>query len=447
MANASKRGGSLLRILGVVFGIAAVVGGMVGQGILRTPGIVAGAVHSHELILALWLVGAALVAVSAFAYLELGTAIPRAGGPYDYAREAFGRTVGVITGWAAWLVIVTVAAFLAIVVGEFLHRLGVFTGASVSLLAVGVLVLFWGVNWTSTRFCGDSQIAFSAFKGAALIALVLLLFAQPAAGAAGPVPASALSGAVGVAAVATALRAIMNTYDGWQDVVYFGEELKDPSRTLPRSMMLGVGSVVVLYLLVNSALLHVLTPAQMAGSELPAADAAEIALGSAGGLALTIFGVISVAAIANVTIMKSARIAYALARAGHLPSALDQVASTGTPRVALTVSVALAAAFAASGTYDTVVAMNVAVGVAVVIVVNLAVVRLRRTAPDMPRPFRVPLYPFPIIIAVAVNLGLLAAFIYEDPVHSLAGFALLAVLGAGYWLAPRMMAQRRAPAS
>ena len=444
MADLPKQRRSLLRILGLVFGVAAVVGGMVGQGILRTPGIIAGAVHSPELIISLWLVGAALLAVSAFAYVELGTAIPCAGGPYDFARRAFGPVIGVITGWAAWLVIVTVAAFLAIVVAEFLHRLGIVTDISASLIAVVVLAMFGALNWTGTRVSGDSQIAFSAFKGAALIALVVLLFAQPAASPSAAGPAN-LGGVVGIAAIATALRAIMNTYDGWQDVVYFSEELRDPGRTLPRAVAVGVGSVVLLYLLVNFALLHVLTPVQMAASELPAADAAEIALGATGGFALTIFGVISVAAIANVTIMKSARIAFALARAGHLPSALDQVAPTGTPRAALAVSVTLAAAFAATGTYDTVVAMNVAVGVAVVIVVNLAVVRLRQIAPDMDRPFRTPFYPYPIIIAVAVNLALLTALIIEDPMHSLAGFALIGVLGFGYWAVPLVRRRRGLP--
>jgi amino acid transporter len=179
--TAAKQHGSLLRILGIVFGIAAVVGGMVGQGILRTPGIVAGAVHSPALIVTLWLVGAGLVAVSAFAYVELAAAIPRAGGPYDYARRAFGPIAGVITGWAAWLVIVTVAAFLAIVVAEFLHRLGILTGVGIPVIAVAVLGIFGALNWTGTRISGDSQIAFSAFKGAALIALVILLFAQPGA--------------------------------------------------------------------------------------------------------------------------------------------------------------------------------------------------------------------------------------------------------------------------
>ena len=121
-----------------------------------------------------------------------------------------------------------------------------------------------------------------------------------------------------------------------------------------------------------------------------------------------------------------------MARAGHLPARLTEVASTGTPRSALTVSSILAAAFAATGTYNTVVAMNVAMTVALVVVVNMAAVRLRSREPNLPRPFRIPFYPLPAIAAVALNLALLTALVFEDPMHSLGGFAFLAVIGAVY---------------
>jgi APA family basic amino acid/polyamine antiporter len=418
----------LLRVLGLIFGVAVVVGGMVGQGILRTPGIVASAVHSPESILLLWIVGAGLAAISAFAYVELGTAIPRAGGPYDFVRHAFGPLAGVIAGWGQWFVVVTQEAFLAIVVAEFLHRVGVWPSVGSSLLAVGILAVFWLVNWTGTRISGGSQIAFSAIKGAALIALVVLLFAQPAAQQPAVTPAEG----IGLAGIVVAMRAIINTYDGWQEFVLFGEEVERPERTLPRAMATGILSVAVLYVLVNMALLHVLSPADMANSTLPAADAVKLALGPTGDLALTLFGVVSVAAITNLTVMKSARITFALARAGHLPAKLSEVASTGTPRSALTVSSVLAAAFAATGTYATVVAVNVAMTVALVVVVNMAAVRLRSTEPNLPRPFRMPVYPLPAIAAVGLNLALLAALVVEDSMHSLGGFAFLAVIGAVY---------------
>src|SRR5678815_447383 len=246
----------LLRILRVGFGLAAVVGSMVGQGILRTPGIVAGAVHAPGMILALWFLGAVFAAISSLAFMELGTSVPCAGGPYDYVRRAFGPLAGVVVGWASWLVFITGQAMLATVVGEFLQRLGVLVSVPTSFIAVAVLALFWAVNWTGTRISGASQMLFSALKGAALIALIVLLLAHPSEGRSAPVEIDAL----GLLGITVALRVIVSTYNGWQDIAYYCEELEQPERTLPRAMISGIVTVAVLYLLINFALLHVLSP-------------------------------------------------------------------------------------------------------------------------------------------------------------------------------------------
>ena len=431
MQRSSESSGTLLRVLGVIFGIAAVVGGMVGQGILRQPGIVAGAVHSPALILSLWLGGAVLAGITALAYVELGTAIPCAGGPFDFVRRAFGALPGIIAGWAGWLILTSAQAFMSTVVAEFLHRLGVWPGISTPVIAVGVLALFWALNWTSTRIAGDSQIVFSAAKGIGLIALVILLFAHPGS----PAPMQEPVGdVVGIAAIAIAMRAIINTYAVWEDTVYHCEEIKRPERVLPRSMASGIVSVAILYLLVNAAVLHVLSPAQMAASNLPAADAAQVVFGSAGDVVLTAFGVLSVAAITNLNVMRSARVSFAMAREGYLPARLTLVAKSGTPRAALTVSVMIAAVIAASGTYETIIALSVAVTIALGIAVNAAAIRLRRVEPDLHRPFRIPLFPLPPLLAIGINAMLLAALIFEDPLHSLQGLGFVAVTGVIYWL-------------
>jgi len=426
--------GSLLRVLGVAFGIAAVVGGMVGQGILRTPGIIAGSIQSPELILALWAAGGLLAAINCLAYIELATAIPCAGGPYDFVRRAFGPLAGVVTGWGAWLVLVSLQGFLGIVVAEFLGRLGILSDFHPSAVAVGVIGIFWALNWTSTRIAGDSQIIFSAFKGAALIALIVLLFAYPGAPAQ---PAADVTGPIGIAALAIAIRAVINTYNGWDEVVYFSEEMKAPGRTIPRAMLSGIAGVTLLYLLINLAFLNVMSPAQMAGSKLVASDAVNLVLGPTGEFVMTIFAVISVAAITNLAIMKGARIAFALGRAGQLPTKLGEVAPSGIPRWALSVSCLLAMAFAATGTYDTVVAMNIAVGIAIVIAVNLSAIRLRQTERGLARPFSIPWFPLPPLLAILINALLLAAMIYEDPLHSLAGLFALACIALVYLLIRR----------
>lgn len=423
--------GTLLRVLGIVFGIAAVVGGMVGQGILRQPGIVAGAVHSPALILLLWLAGAVLAGITAFAYVELGTAIPCAGGPFDFVRRAFGELPGIIAGWAGWLILTASQAFMSTVVAEFLHRLGVWPDIGIPIIAIGVLALFWGLNWTSTRIAGDSQIIFSAAKGLGLITLVIVLFAHPETPAPSPEP---VTGVAGIAALAIAMRAIINTYAGWEDTVYHCEEIKQPERVLPRSMATGIVSVAILYLLVIAAVLHVLSPAQMATSNLAAADAAKVVFGSAGDVVITAFGVLSVAAITNLNVMRAARVSFAMAREGYLPEKLSLVAKSGTPRVALTASVIMAAVIAASGTYETIIALSVTVTIALGIAVNAAAIRLRRVEPDLRRPFRIPLFPLPPLLAIAINAALLAVLIFEDPLHSLQGLVFVAATGVVYWL-------------
>lgn len=413
---------TLLRILGSGFGLAAVVGSMVGQGILRTPGIVAGAVHSPDAILALWFIGAVFSAISSLAFIELGTCIPCAGGPYDYARRAFGPFAGMLIGWAVWLALITSQAMLATVVGEFLQRLGVLVKLPTGLIAIGVLALFWAINWTGTRISGASQIVFSAIKGAALIALVILLLAHPSESR----TATAEAGSFGLIGLAVAMRVIMSTYNGWQDVAYYCEELEQPGKTLPRAMISGIASVAALFLLINFALLHVLSPQAVAASNLPAADAAAIVFGNDGAFVLTIFGVLSVGAVANLKMMGSARVAYALARGGTLPGAMASVASSGTPRVALTVTTLLAATFAATGTYTTIVATSTALNIFTIAAANFAAIGLRRREPELPRPFKMPLYPLPVVFALTINLGLLGAFAWEDPAHSLEGLFILA---------------------
>ncbi len=133
-ARDDRRFGHLLRILGLAFGLAVVVGGVVGQGILRTPGIVAGAVPDPTLILALWALGGLLILIDACSLVELGASIPRAGGPYALAARAYGQTGGTVVGWADWMVSTLVIAFVSVVFGEYCHRLGM----GQQLLAVSV---------------------------------------------------------------------------------------------------------------------------------------------------------------------------------------------------------------------------------------------------------------------------------------------------------------------
>jgi APA family basic amino acid/polyamine antiporter len=421
----------LLRVLGLGFGLAVVVGGVVGQGILRAPGLVASALPGERLILACWLGGGLLATITALPLVELASAIPRAGGPYVFAARAFGPLAGTLTGWTDWLNGVVAIGFFSVVLAEFVHRLGRLEFAPVAALAVGFVALVTLINWSGTRTAGSSQAIGSALKGIGLLLLVALLLLAP--GRAHTVATPPLvHGGITLAAVALALRTVQNTYAGWNVPAYFGEEIRSPERDVARAVFAGIALITVLYLTVNVALLHVLSPAQMAASTLPAADAAGIALGPRGDLIVNCLSLISVFAIANLYTMFLSRVCYAMAHNGALPAVLATVSRGGTPRVAVAAGAVVAAVMAASGSYEHLIAIAAPLSILVDILVAAAAIRLRASEPALPRPFRMPLSPLPAIGAMLMNGLLLAVLIHEDPRNSLTGLTALALVGTVY---------------
>src|SRR5438034_303395 len=279
---AGQRG--LLRILGVAFGLAVIVGSTLGIGILRTPGLVAAQLTSRLSILLVWLVGGLYTLLGSVCLTELGTMLPQAGGYYVYARRAFGDTIGFAVGWTDWLTYCAVLGYISIGLGEFLAVLVPSAAQIVNVVAVAVLVALVAIQMAGLRISSRFQEITTAIKFVAFLALVVACFVLsrrvPAAIGAGTftggVPPVTLAGVV------IALQSVVITYGGWQSALYFTEEDRDPDRNLPRSMIGGVLSVIVVYLLVNVALLAVLPVATIARSTLPAADAAAALAGVRG---------------------------------------------------------------------------------------------------------------------------------------------------------------------
>lgn len=429
-APAIAPGGELLRILGIGFGLAVVVGGVVGQGIMRTPGIVAGALPSGGAIMAFWVIGAVIILLDACATVELGTSIPCAGGPYVFVRRAFGPFAGTMMGWADWLNLIIGVSYVSVVFGEYAQRLGLGGSLPTGALAIALLSCIFAVNWVGTRVCGASQMIGTAVKGLGLAILVALLLLAPAHGQASST-AVASTPVFTIAAFAVAMRAVAITYAGWNTSVYFCEEIHAPERNLVRATFGGIGLVALLYLAVNAALLHVLTREQIAASKLPVADAAAAALGPASGTVITVLAIVSVVAISNLFVMYASRVAFAMARNRVLPAPLATVSASGTPRFALACTAGAAAVLASSGGYERLIAIGAPFIFGVVAMVDLAAIRVRMAEPTLPRPFKMPLFPLPALVGLSVNLLLMAAVIYEDPLHSLIGLAVLLAIGIG----------------
>ncbi len=179
--------GKLLKILGITFGIAVTIGGMIGLGILRTPGAVAGQLGNVWLILGIWVLGGVYAILGTIAVAELSTSLPTAGGWYVYARRAFGDYGGFVVGWSDWLSSCATIAFVAITIGEYLPKLFPTLSGGINAIALTTLLIFGLLNWLGLRVGSRIQEVTSFAKAIAFLLLIAACFVYggqtPAAGA------------------------------------------------------------------------------------------------------------------------------------------------------------------------------------------------------------------------------------------------------------------------
>lgn len=419
--------GHLLRIVGVGFGIAVIVGNTVGSGILRTPGEIAGYLQSAGLVIAVWVLGGVYVFFCTLSVTELGTMLPRAGGWYVYSRRAFGEYAGFLVGCCDWTVQAASLAFLAIAFGEFAAELQPALRGDVKLLAVASLSLLTLLNWLGLRAGSRTQELTSLIKALALLGFVIACFVvSPSGGLAAPsAPASfALPRGGLLLAILVALQPIIITYDGWYGAIYFMEEDKDPVRNLPRSSIGGAVVCIAIYLLINAALLHVLPMTQLAASKMPAADAALAVLGARGKVVILIVSLVAAISTINAVLLMMPRILFAMSRDGLLPRGVASVNRGGTPTTALLLGTLAAIALVLSGSFEKVVAMASFLFVVVYLSGFCALFMLRVREPNLPRPFKLWGYPW-------TNWGVLlasAAFLVASIVGDLKNAAFTLIL-------------------
>src|SRR5437016_5188961 len=345
------------RRLGLFSGTMAVIGGIIGGGIFRTPAAVAERVGSPELALAAWIVGGAIALIGAFCFGELGRRCPRAGGGYVYLRETWGPLPAFLYGWALLLVIATGA--IAAVAVTFANYALALAGLSARLtvpVAIGAIALLSGINYVGVKPAAVTQNVFTLLKLAALAVLIVagLAFAVPSTALQQPPPSSpAPAGVVDVGvALGAALVPILFTYGGWQQTNFIAEEILEPERNLPRALVLGVVIVVVAYLLANLAYLRVLGAEGLARSAAPAPDVMRPLLAPvvgtviAAGIALSTFGFL------NLVILVTPRVLQAMAADGVFFRRFAVLHPTyQTPAAAIVALATLAVLLTLTGTF------------------------------------------------------------------------------------------------
>ena len=427
----SDRHGGLLRVLGVGFGLAVTIGNTIGAGIFRAPGEVARHLPDGGLFLAAWTAGGLYALLGAIQIAELGTMIPRSGGQYVFARHALGDYAGFVVGWSDWISTCGTTAAVSIVVGEFTGALLPALNGRAPAVAVVVASAFAIVQWRGIRAGSLVQNVTSLLKAAAFVVLIGAAFAfggQTSATTDNAVPIP--SGLALVTAFVLALQSVIYTYDGWTGVVYFGEEVQEPGRAIPRSLFGGVLSIIAIYLLVNLALLYVLPVSRIAGEEFAAGAAAEAIFGQYGDAVFRILTILSMLSAINAYHLMASRVLYAMSRDGLVSHRAATVNEGGTPTVALALSAAIAILFIVFGrTFERVITVLAFFFIANYTLSFTSLFLLRRREPERPRPYRAWGYPWTTALALLGSVAFLAGAIAGDTRNSI--FALL-LLSASY---------------
>lgn len=417
--------GRLLQILGVAFGLAVIVGNTIGVGILRTPGDVAAHLPDTRWFLGAWVLGGVYALLGALSLAELGAMVPESGGQYVFVRRAIGEYAGFAVGWSDWLSSCAAMALVTVSMGDYTAAVWPALQGKAVHFALTIVAILTVIQAVGIRAGDLTQQISSLLKTLVLVALavVCLLWTPPATSEA--TVSAAAPHVIGFGAIVLALQGVIYTYDGWNGMLYFGGEVKNPGRDIPRAMAGGVLAVIAIYLLLNVAFLHVLPPERMAGQDLVAATAAREIFGDRGDTVVRGVLLVSLFSAANAILLISSRLPYAMSRDGMVWHGLARVSESGTPRPSLYLSALATAILLITGTFDQILALAAFFYVVCYTASFVSVFILRAREPNTPRPYRAIGFPWVTGFLVLGSLAFLVGNVVSDTKNSLVELGIL----------------------
>jgi APA family basic amino acid/polyamine antiporter len=369
---------TLRRIVSLGFGVAIIVGGTIGVGIMRMPAIVAGYTSNPFLFIFFWILGGFIAMVGASVYAELGTRMPYAGGPFVFAQKAFGNDVGFLTGCCDWFFQTGAMSYLSIAIAEYINRLMSWNlplGISASLLTI-VFVLF---QWQGLKSSSNFQKIMSVITSLGLLLFVGACFVHFFKNSPGEPAGPHVVDTLPVMAIfVLSIRSVFMTFTGWNCAVYFVEEDTDPLKNLPRALFTGVASVTIIFALINLGLLAVLPLPVMAQTNLPAADAAQVIFGGSGGSIVTIISIVSLIACLAATALVPQRILFAMSRRGLFFRAFSVLNKHQIPGNALLLTAGISIIFSLTGIFNVVVNVAALFALLADLLVYVSIIFVRR---------------------------------------------------------------------
>ena len=406
----------LKKVLGVTFGVAVLVGGTIGSGILRNPGTIAELLNNYWLIIACWIFGGVYVLMGVSSYSELATMFPKAGGSYNYVKAAFGNYTGFLTGWYDFITNGIGPSYFCILIGEYFVLLFPSLSGYATPIAIAFLLAFTLLHLTGVRNGSIAQQFTSLIKVICFAALIIACFAWTGTRIGSqPTPADTVVKGTLFIAFLRSLQLVIGTYSGWNATCFFAEEDENPSRNIPRSLFTGAIIVILIYMLVNMAFLHVLPASSIAGSSLAASDVARVIFGNQGAVLVTVIALFSIVSILNAYMIIPARILFGMSRDGFFVPQGAKVNKKGTPAFALIFSATLNLVLISLGSFTTLFALAAFMSIAVYIFVYASLLKLRIKNPDLPRPFRAWGFPYTTIFLILISLGFFVGFAIGDP--------------------------------
>lgn len=411
----------LARRLGLWSSIGLVIGVTIGSGIFRTPAAIATRVPDPQLMVLVWMLGGAISLCGALSVAELAASLPYTGGWYVYLRESWGRLAGFLLGWAE-LVLIRASATGAIstVFSEyFIRSLGYEPAAyerTTDYVAAVTIIVAAAVNIRGVQIGAAVAGASTAAKFGALALLVVVAFALGGGAGGSSAHFTAAAGAVEPGLFGLALVSVLWAYDGFADVSFAGGEVTDARRNLPRAIVFGTLAIVAIYIAANLAYLYVSPVEQVGRSPLIAADTMGAIFGPIGVALVSVVVTISTFGALISVMLTSPRVFFAMADDGLFFRRMADVhPKYGTPHVAIGLAAALGVAFVLTRTFEQladtfVLAIWPFYGLAIA-----GLYRLRRTRPDLPRPYSVPGYPVVPAIFVGAVIYLVGNALFADP--------------------------------
>ena len=424
---------------------AIVIANMIGTGVFTSLGFQLLDIRSGFVLLLLWAVGGLVALCGAMTYAELGAALPRSGGEYNFLSRIFHPVAGFVSGWvSATIGFAAPTALAAMTFSAYAtHSWANEPDAWVEkAIAIGLVIILTFVHTSSRRNSGGLQSFFTVMKIAAIVvfcvlALMFVDLPQPVAF----LPTAGDTALITSAAFAVALIYVSYAYSGWNAATYLSSELEDPQRNLPRILFIGTALVTLLYIALNYVFLRVAPMDAMSGQLEVGFIAAEFAFGERGGqfaglaLATLLISTVSAMTLAGPRVLQVI---------GEDFAPLRRLATTnadGLPYVAITTQSVLTIVFILTGSFESILvfagftlALNSFVTVA-------GIFWLRYSQPDLPRPYRTFAYPVTPIIYLLLMGWTLAFVLISRPTEAWFGVALIASGVVFYWLASRESAR------